>query len=79
MHVYTHVCVCRGVYACMCVKGSGHRSAPPKEEFCSADDYTCRADATPAAAVLSAKVGELGWHTEGLKGTVWVSLSEIMF
>lgn len=40
-----------------------------EEEFCSADDYTCRADAAPAAGVLAAKVTKPGWHRQRAKGT----------
>lgn len=39
------------------------------EDFCSADDYTCQADATPAAGTLAAKVSKPGWHRKTLKGT----------
>lgn len=87
-----HVCTC----ACMCVCenetdikrerlwGQAREQLHSEEEFCSADDYTCRADATPAAGALTAKVTEPGWHREGPRGTgrvcerVCVSLCEVM-
>lgn len=78
--VYMHVCVTetgRGR-----VGGQARERLHSEEEFCSADDYTCRADATPAAGALAAKVTEPGWHREGLRGTgrvcVCVSLCEVM-
>lgn len=52
--------------------GAGGQAAEllhSEEEFCSADDYTCRADATPAAGALAAKVPATGWHGERPKGT----------
>lgn len=61
--------------------GQAREQLHSEEEFCSADDYTCRADATPAASALAAKVTEPGWHREGPKGTgrecVLVSLCEV--
>ena len=51
------------------VGGKAREQLHSEEEFCSADDYTCRADATPAAGTLTAKVTEPGWHREGPRGT----------
>lgn len=44
--------------------GQAREQLHSEEEFCSADDYTCRADATPAAGTLTAKVTKPGWHKE---------------
>lgn len=67
LHVclWTRVCVWLSEW----VGGQAREQLHSEEEFCSADDYTCRADATPAAGTLTAKVTEPGWHREGTKGT----------
>lgn len=67
--VFGHVCVCVCVWLSEWVGGQAREQLHSEEEFCSADDYTCRADATPAAGTLTAKVTEPGWHREGTKGT----------
>lgn len=73
--VALYVCVHLCTYMCVCVNeadikrerlwGQAREQLHSEEEFCSADDYTCRADATPAAGALTAKVTEPGWHREG--------------
>jgi len=88
LHVCFHGCPVGGfgcsytVYVCVGEGGQATERLYSEEEFCSADDYTCRADATPAAGALAAKVTEPGWHGEGPKGIgkvcAFVSLCEVM-
>lgn len=49
-------------------RGEAREQLHSEEEFCSADDYTCRADASPAAGTFTAKVTEPGWHRAGPRG-----------
>ena len=81
VYLCVYVCVCVRVCVFVCVWenetdikrerlwGQAREQLHSEEEFCSADDYTCRADATPAAGALTAKVTEPGWHREGPRGT----------
>lgn len=63
LHVCCHGCPAGQIWlarhVCLTRKGGGDRGRVDgellrsEEEFCSADDYTCRADAAPAASALA--------------------------
>lgn len=64
-----HVCVRENEIEKERVLGQARVQLHSEEEFCSADNYTCRADAAPAAGMLAAKVTKPGWHRKRPKGT----------